>query len=472
MVNVKSAIALSWLALSLALSLGVGAVMGQSRSPTVPALSAEKLPDGYVRGDVVSYSYVPIRRWSPQQGVGILPYLFEYNLMAHKDGTALEDFHAENIRRIDIASKWSTAIMLYPRQPGYRDEIINLMIRCFAWRQLIILADYHGRQGDTAYEKTRAIFDKLWRNRDRELTNPEGDRATGRQLINNILAVKLGDEGLCGLGTKGLEDVYSDFNRNVRYWDRDGQRPFTHIRGWYNLISYAALNYNGCYAATQEGVDKYRRHKLPANTQVIGVDVYHYWFPRYSPFDPADLSVPRQKVRAHTTEWHRLRTKYYPDGLKVRVCKNASDPNTWMPECWNDTHAMLSAIELAGAGEAMMWFIGNSGQIDATSSEQVVTYTTPVETMEVYYENLKAGPWVGLSWWIFGNYKDTHGGLEYYDRTLSHYTPEHPEGTAYSKPMLDYWHSEYVRVKMRMFNDVVYNQFGYLNGLRPECHEN
>jgi hypothetical protein len=34
--------------------------------------------------------------------------------------------------------------------------------------------------------------------------------------------------------------------------------------------------------------------------------------------------------------------------------------------------------------------------------------------------------------------------------------------------MLDYWHDEYVKVKMRMFNDVVYNQFAHLNGKASE----
>jgi hypothetical protein len=45
-----------------------------------------------------------------------------------------------------------------------------------------------------------------------------------------------------------------------------------------------------------------------------------------------------------------------------------------------------------------------------------------------------------------------------------HYTPEHPEGVPYSKEMLDYWHTEYVGLKMRMFRDVVHNQFRHLNG--------
>ncbi|MHC4733827.1 MAG: hypothetical protein ACYTDW_05120 [Planctomycetota bacterium] len=433
------------------ISFGSLSALANPQIDKPPASSANKLTKGFVRGDVVSYSYVPIRHWSPRQGISILPYLFEYNLMEHKDGTSLESFHKENIRRIDIASRWSTAIMLYPRQPEYRDEIINLMLRCYKSRQLIILADYHNHSTETSYEKVRAILEKLWLNRDKSLTNPEGDTATGRRLINNILAIKLGDEGLCGLGTKGLEKVYSDFNKRIRYWKRDSQTPFTHIRGWYNLISYTGLDYRGCYAASRQDVDKHGRHAIPANTQAIGVDVYHYWFHSFSPFDPADLSIPRQKVRAHTTEWHRLRTKYYPQGLNVRVCKNANEPTTWLPECWNDTHAMLAAIELAGAKEAMMWFIG-----------------TPVETMELYYENLKAGPWVALSWWVFGNYKDMHGGLEYYDKSLLHYTPQSPEGIPYSDKMLDYWHNEYVKVKMRMFQDVVYNQFAHLNGPVPK----
>ncbi len=431
---------------------------------TNPVKADDPLPPGYVQGDVVSYSYVPIRHWSPQEGLGVLPYLFEYYLMEHKDGTPLETFHTKNVRRIDIASKWSTAIMLYARKPHYRDEIINLMIRCFKHRQLIILRDYYGKKNETQYENACSILDKLWQNRDKKLTNPEGDTATGRQLINNILAVKLGDEGFSGLGTDGLYDVYNQFNKNIRYQQRDSETPFSHIRGWYNLIAYAALNYNGCYAASQADIDQHRRHKLPSNTQAIGVDVYHYWFPKYSPFDPGDLSIPREKVLAHTTEWHRLRTLYYPQGLKTCVCQNANDPKTWLPECWNDTHALLNGIELAQAKEAMMWYIGVAGQLEGNNA----TYTTPIETMQVYYDNCKEGPWVALSWWIFGSTKSTHGGLEYIDRTLKHYTADHPEGIPYSKEMLDYWHDEYLAFKIRIFNDVIHNQFGHLN--TPTLH--
>jgi hypothetical protein len=36
--------------------------------------------------------------------------------------------------------------------------------------------------------------------------------------------------------------------------------------------------------------------------------------------------------------------------------------------------------------------------------------------------------------------------------------------------MLDYWHDEYVALKMRMFRDVVYNQFRHLNGPPPESY--
>jgi len=416
---------------------------------------------------VVSHSYVPIRTWSPREGIGILPYLFEYFLMKQDDRRPLEEFHEENIRRIDIASTWSTAIMLYPRHDRYRDEIINLMIRCHRNRQLIILRDYHNREkGKTEpYHNLRNILDRLWKNRDTALVSPEGDRATGRQLINNILANKCGDEGLGGLGTRGLEQVYGDFDRLVRLWERDGEKPFRHIKAWYNLIGYAALDYNGPYAASREDVERHGRHRLPSNTRCIGVDVYHYWGHGWSPFDPADLSIPRSRVRAHTNEWHRLRTRYYPEGLQVRVCRDSRDTKTWIPECWNDTHALMSAIRLAGARNAMMWYIGVAGQLD--NSEGPPTYTTPVETMDAYYDELKAGPWVALCWWTFGNFRSTHGGLEYFDRTLKHHTPAHPEGIPYSREMLDYWHDAFVASRLRMFNDVVYNQFGHLNGTGP-----
>ncbi|MDP2897803.1 MAG: hypothetical protein Q8Q12_14800 [bacterium] len=328
--------------------------------PTPALDAAATLPPGYVRGDVVSYSYVPIRTWTPKEGIGILPYLFEYSLMAHDDRNPLEHFHNENIRRIDIASRWSTAIMLYARHDEWRDEIINLMIRCFCNRQLIVLANYYDRQAKDGgpYNNVRRILEKLWENRDRVLVNPEADRATGRQLINNILANKCGDEGEAGLGTAGLEKVYAEFDRVIRLREMDGQQPFRHIKAWYNMIGYAALDYNGAYAASQEDVDKHGRVKLPANTQCIGVDVYHYWGHKWSPFDPADLSVARERVREHSREWQRLRTRYYPEGLEVRVGRNSRDPATWIPEHWNDTHALMSAIELAGAKNAMMWYIG------------------------------------------------------------------------------------------------------------------
>ncbi|HPD30791.1 MAG TPA: hypothetical protein PLL20_12400 [Phycisphaerae bacterium] len=428
--------------------------------------SGEKLPPGYVSGDVVSHSYVPIRTWTPKEGIGILPYLFEYNLMCWSGDQRLEKYHTENVRRIDIASKWSTAIQLYNRYDYYHDEIINLMIRCFRNRQLIILS---ARRGDRSKDREKdahanliAILTTLWQNRDRELTNLEGDKATGRQLINNILAASLGDEGECGLKTAGLEKLFAKFDHEIRLRRMNGEQPFRHIKGWYNMLGYAAFDYHSCYAASREDVDKHKRVMLPPNTQAIGVDVYHYWFHKHSPFDPADLSIPREKVRAHSDEWQRIRTRYYPEGLEVRVCENAKDPVTWIPECWNDTHALMSGIELAGAPNAMMWYIGVSSQIDNSSG--AATYTTPVETMQAYYDELKAGPWVALAWWTFGTDRDTHGGLEYYDKTLKHHTPRHPEGEPYSQEMLDYWHRAYVDVKKRMFEDVVYGQFGHLNG--------
>jgi hypothetical protein len=131
----------------------------------------------------------------------------------------------------------------------------------------------------------------------------------------------------------------------------------------------------------------------------------------------------------------------------------------------------MSALELAGATNAMMWYIGVCGQLGGSVKiANEATYTTPIETMEGYYRELKAGPWVALCWWVFGNWPgDTcHGGLEYYDKTLRHYTPDHPAGIPYSGEMLDYWQREYVAMKKRMFQDVVYNQFKHLNGPGPQ----
>ncbi len=428
-------------------------------------LLGEKLPDGFVRGDVVSYSYVPIRTIGPKEGIGILPYLFEYYLMKWSGDKPLEYHHAENIRRIDIAAQWSTAICLYARKAEWRDEMINLMIRCFKHKQLIILRDYYNMRNpdQPQYQNLRAILDTLWEKRDQTLVSPEGDKATGRQLINNILAGKLGDEGECGLKTEGLFKAHDDFDRNIRFYEKDGQQPFKHIKAWYNMLAYSGF----CYASSEEDVKNHKRVRLPANTQAIGVDVYHYWHHRFSPFDPADLSIPRERVRAHSDEWQRIRTKYYPDGVKTGACGDLKDPKNWTPECYSDTHALMSGIELAGAEEAMMWYIGVCGQLGPAGDE--TTYTTPVETMQAYYDHLKDGPWVSLSWWIFDErVGNTQGGLAYYDKTLVHYTPENLKGVPYSQEMLDYWHDEYIRVKMGMFNDVVYNQYRHLNGPLPE----
>lgn len=87
--------------------------------------------------------------------------------------------------------------------------------------------------------------------------------------------------------------------------------------------------------------------------------------------------------------------------------------------------------------------------------------------MESYYDHLRAGPRVGLAWWTCGTDCTCHGGLEYYDRALEHYTREHPEGEPYSDEMLDYWHREYVALKMRIFHDMVHGQFRHLNSPRP-----
>lgn len=60
------------------------------------------------------------------------------------------------------------------------------------------------------------------------------------------------------------------------------------------------------------------------------------------------------------------------------------------------------------------------------------------------------------------------GTLFYIDKKLIHYTPEHPEGIAYTDEQLESYREHFIASRMRMFNDVVYNQFGHLNGLPPK----
>lgn len=421
------------------------------------------LPPGYVQGEgVVTYSYVPNKYWTPAEARGVLPYLCEYELIAWDDDKPLEDFHAENVRRIDLASQWSTCIMFNARQLHFRDEIINLMIRAYQHRQLFILRDYW-QPGDkhAPFEKTRDILQELWDHRDRVLTNPEGDKATGRQLINNILMVKTGDENFCDLGAEGLASIYRTFKQQIQ--DRktpDGERPFKHIKAWYNMVAWGAWDYGSCWASGSDDL-AHDRQKLPANTEFIGVDTYDYYWLKI-PYDPI-LPENKQKVMNRVRQWHRIRTQFFPEGVKTKVCKNAGDPNTWTPECWSDTHALLNAIHYAQADKAMMIYIGLSSNIPKQ------TYTTPIETMDAYFDNCKAGPWVGLIWWTAAGrfhpqaYKD--GSLGYLDKTLVHYSPEQPEGKPYLPEMLDKLHDDFLASRIRMFHDVVYNQFGHLNAL-------
>lgn len=427
--------------------------MAQEVTGLADTFPIEPLPAGYVRGDVVSHSYVPIRQWGRAEAVGICPYLFEYGLMKWSGKEPLEAFHAENIRRIDLASQWSTCIGLYNRYDTWREEIINLMIRCFRNRQLIILSARPGeKQGRDAFQNFVDILDKLWDNRNKALTSPEGDKATGRQLINNILAVSIGDEGMGALKTAGIEQINSRFKKEVRDRLLDGQRPFAHIRTWYNEVHYGI----GSYAANEEDLAR-KRHKWPANSDFIGVDVYHYWSFDHVPFDPDDPAVPRDRVLQHAVGWQNVITRYYGPDFRVTL------GDAWDPRHKNDTHAMLQGIDLAGADRAMMIFIANSHFIPKRS------YTTPIETMDAFYDSLKAGPWVGLSWWIFDHEEEGPGcTLAYIDKRLKRYTREHPGGLAYTEAQLEDYRRRFIASRMRMFNDVVYNQFGYLNGPAPK----
>ncbi len=424
----------------------------QAAETSLPDLSSDSgLPPGYVRGDVVSYSYVPNRYWSRSEAMGVLPYLCEYSIQKHNDAIALETFHKENIRRIDMVSRWSTAIMLYPRKLHYRDEIINLMVRCFKNRQLIILRVYWSPRGDkefTPFEQAIDLLDTLWSKRNEPIYTPEGDCATGRQLINNILLIKLGDEGLGAFGTEGLELVHRTFYEKVRNRTLDGEQPFKHIKAWYNMIGY----WNGCYAASQTDLTKYKRRKIPSNAEFIGTDVYHYWGLDWAPFDPYGPDVDRSKVQEVVDHWHSYFTKYYPEGLEMVADKEHPSPTSQ-----NETHAMMGAIDLAKADRAMMFFIGGSSQIES------YTYTTPIETMDLLYDNLKAGPWVGLSWWLFDDFSDMGGTIHYVDQDLMHYTKQNPKGEPYRPDQAKALRAEFLASRIRMFEDTVYNQFGHLN---------
>ncbi len=430
----------------------------ESASPTAAAFPVEKLPPGYVRGDVVSYSYVPNRYWGRAEAFGILPYLFEYGgTMKWSGDPHLEAYHQENIRRIDMVSKWSTCIQLYNREAAWRDEIINLMIRCFKNRQLIILSARPNRQkpDKCAFRNLIAILEKLWEDRDKTLTSPEGDQATGRQLINNILMVSMGDENLQGIKTDGMTELFNRFDREIRDRLFDGQRPFRHIKTWYNEMQYGL----GCYAANEDELNKNKpragRQMWPANSEFIGVDAYHYWMIEKSPFDPDDPNVPRQKIIDQAVHWQNVMTKYHGPDFRVKAGKG------WKPEHSNDTHAMLQAIDLAGADRAMMLYLGCS------QNPKRKYYTTPIETMDAYYDSLKAGPWIGLGWWIFDAGDREQSTLDYIDKKLKHYTADHPEGLDYTEEQLESYRTRFIASRMRMFNDVVYNQFGYLNGPKP-----
>ncbi len=432
-------------------------------SPTADAFLVEKLPPGYVRGEVVSYSYVPNRRWGRAESIGILPYLFEYALLTMKDGTPLEQYHTENVRRIDMVSQWSTAVMLYPRHDEYHDEIIRLMIRCFRRRQLIVLSDsvdHDQPDNPNNYRKLTHILDTLWASRDKDLTNPEGDRATGRQLINNLLAVNIGDEGFSKLKTQGMETAYREFDRKIKNRLLNGERPFAHIKPWYNDLHGGF----GAYAIDEKDAAA-GRSKLPANTDIFGVDVYHWWGFDHIPFDPDDPKVTPDQLLQQVIGWQNVITKYYGPGFR------AERGDGWDPKYKNDTHLLLQGLDYAGADRAQMWFIANSDTIEGR------TYTTPIETMDAFYDSLKAGPWTGLCWWNFNGYQEggrrgagAHfpGTLRYIDKELKHYTPEHPEGVDYTEEQLENYRRRFIESRMRMFNDVVYRQFAHLNEKMPK----
>jgi hypothetical protein len=85
--------------------------------------------------------------------------------------------------------------------------------------------------------------------------------------------VKTGDENFGGLKTEGLAMIYRTFAERVQDWQMDSdERPFRHIKAWYNLVGFAAWDFGSAWASGPDDLTK-GRHKLPANTDCIGVDV-------------------------------------------------------------------------------------------------------------------------------------------------------------------------------------------------------
>ncbi|MGQ9591065.1 MAG: hypothetical protein ACUVYA_12310 [Planctomycetota bacterium] len=89
----------------------------------------------------------------------------------------LEDSRAEDVRRIDIASRWATAIMLAARCGEWRDALIHLVLLTFRRRRLIVIRGYHEAHRRAAeasrgpYANLRGILGRLWASCEEVLTN-------------------------------------------------------------------------------------------------------------------------------------------------------------------------------------------------------------------------------------------------------------------------------------------------------------
>jgi len=137
-------------------------------------------------------------------------------------------------------------------------------------------------------------------------------RSPAAKLINNILMADLGDEGLSLLKTEDWP-IERAFQEEIR---DPGDGPRTALCAHQDLVQ--RVHYGiGCYAANQEDLAK-GKLKWPANSEFIGVDVYHFWVSSTA-LRSRRSNVPRRRVAQHAIGWQNVITKYHGPDFRVTM---------------------------------------------------------------------------------------------------------------------------------------------------------